>query len=337
MEIKEKTINGKQVLIADNALSVTEQDRMHNFCVNASYTMSRSQTLDQSDTELSLMAEFPIARILNSGLFDNLEIRSFLHKSQLNVYRAYTVLGVPSDIYRYHIDSANEGNVTLLYYANKTWHPEWEGETHFGTDDMTEIELSVTAKPNRLVLFDSRIPHKSSQASTAAKELRMVYVVKLVTDNNSGAQGVDINDFYFKSYQPQISESEQSVIDIVKEKTKSIDHSDSTLFDHLYGVYTILKKMGASQEVCLAGLCHSVNGTQFFNHINLEIDLPALIGQEATEIVAKFSGDYRTSPAAQNDLDMLLLEYANDIEQAWRIDIPIEKLAWYRKRIKQLS
>lgn len=336
MEVKEMRVNDKQVFIVDNALSVTQQDTMHNVCVESPYTISRTQTIQQSDVKLSLKSEFNIVGILNCGLFDGHQIRQFLHTNKLKVFRAYTVLGVPSDIYKYHIDSRSEGDFTLLYYANKTWHPEWEGETHFGSDDMTEIELSVTAKPNRMVLFDSRIPHKSSQASTAAEELRMVHVVKLVTDN-SEMQGADINDFYFKSYQPEISQFEQTVIDTVKEKTKGVEHSQGMLFDHLYGVYTILKKFGASQDLCLAGLCHSVNGTQVFNHVNLEIDLPKLIGNKAADIVAKFAGTYRTSPDAESDLAMLLLEYANDIEQSWRIDVPLDKLTWYRKRIKQFQ
>ncbi len=41
-------------------------------------------------------------------------------------------------------------------------------------------------------------------------------------------------------------------------------HSSTTLFKHLVGTYRLLKQWNISEEVCIAGLFHSVYGTQTF-------------------------------------------------------------------------
>jgi hypothetical protein len=43
-----------------------------------------------------------------------------------------------------------------------------------------------------------------------------------------------------------------------------VDHSGSSLWNHLLGTHEILKAWGADTDVCLAGLIHSVYATQYF-------------------------------------------------------------------------
>jgi hypothetical protein len=65
-------------------------------------------------------------------------------------------------------------------------------------------------------------------------------------------------------------------------------HSGRTLYDHLVGTYRILKSEGASRDVCLAGLFHSIYGTSIYKADTMDANNPAhrdtirkLIGERA--------------------------------------------------------
>ena len=58
-----------------------------------------------------------------------------------------------------HRDSNEEGAYSALYYANQRWDRDWFGETVFCASG--EPMVAVSARPGRLVLFDSRIEHRA--------------------------------------------------------------------------------------------------------------------------------------------------------------------------------
>ena len=57
-------------------------------------------------------------------------------------------------------------------YPHERWHPHWGGETAFLTSSRggldAEIVLSVLPRPNRLLLFDSEVPHMAKPATVIA-------------------------------------------------------------------------------------------------------------------------------------------------------------------------
>jgi hypothetical protein len=65
-------------------------------------------------------------------------------------------------------------------------------------------------------------------------------------------------------------------------------HSGRTLMDHLAGTYQMLKSWQAPEDVCLAGLFHSVYGTNAFHRQSLAFTerhkVRSLIGAEAEEL-----------------------------------------------------
>lgn len=79
---------------------------------------------------------------------------------------------------RPHLDDARPGSYTLLYYPMEEWNMEWDGETVF-YDERGEIALSVQPKPNRAVLFDSRILHVGRAPSRSCPALRVTVAYKL--------------------------------------------------------------------------------------------------------------------------------------------------------------
>lgn len=69
-------------------------------------------------------------------------------------------------------------------------------------------------------------------------------------------------------------------------------HSGRTLFDHLLGTYNLLIQWGQPQAVCLAGLFHSIYGTNAFLRQSLQAsqraELQVVIGIEAEALAWLF-------------------------------------------------
>lgn len=69
-------------------------------------------------------------------------------------------------------------------------------------------------------------------------------------------------------------------------------HSGSKLWDHLSGVHRILKVVKSAEYVCIAGLFHSVYGTQLYKTATVPTsnrsEVKALIGEKAERLVWAF-------------------------------------------------
>lgn len=77
-----------------------------------------------------------------------------------------------------HSDDRRPGCFTLIYYAMPEWKKEWEGETVF-FDKEGDLITAVAPRPNRAVLFDSRIAHAGRAPGRACPALRVVVAFKL--------------------------------------------------------------------------------------------------------------------------------------------------------------
>jgi hypothetical protein len=75
-------------------------------------------------------------------------------------------------------DKDNEWNLSFLFYTNQFWNPNWGGKLRFYDsvvyggvlDKMNEHEIgSVDFKPNRLLMFDGRIPHGAEAPTESAR------------------------------------------------------------------------------------------------------------------------------------------------------------------------
>jgi hypothetical protein len=102
----------------------------------------------------------------------------------------------------------------------------------------------------------------------------------------------------------------------LREHTRGTRHSGREFFAHLKGVHDLLRDWGNSEHVCVAGLFHSIYGTQYFKHrclpLNRRAELAALIGVEAECLVYEFCTCDR---ARLRDPQLLEIEAANLIEQ----------------------
>ena len=79
-----------------------------------------------------------------------------------------------------HRDSLELGEYSALYYANFQWDPDWYGETVFFSQG--EPVVSISTRPGRLVLFDSRIEHRAGVPATNCPEQRLTLSLRFAAD-----------------------------------------------------------------------------------------------------------------------------------------------------------
>ena len=124
----------------------------------------------------------------------------------------------------------------------------------------------------------------------------------------------------------KFNERELKALEFIQPLTENTPHSQSTLFDHLYNTFIILKTMGCSEEVCLAGLYHSVYGTEYFKHKTLEAsdEIREYVGEYGENLVKLFCSENRdymimgvgnpTDLPPPVLLDLLFIHFANTYE-----------------------
>lgn len=74
--------------------------------------------------------------------------------------------------------------------------------------------------------------------------------------------------------------------------TADRDHSGRTLFDHLSGTRDLLAEWGNDEDICAAGLFHSIYGTQYYKvqsaSLDRRRDVAAAIGDRAERMAFLF-------------------------------------------------
>jgi hypothetical protein len=307
------------------------------FACNSKYSIIRSSIdiPEVSQYPRTLKCSLTLADLLSPyfNFFSNKTVLDYVRANRLRFTDAYINLTMSDDLDSYHTDTFFPSSKTMLYYLNTEWQTNWEGETHFSDSQMQEILFSCSFIPGRLVIFDPTIPHKSSQSSRAAKFHRLVLVLKFAGNqdpeyNNS----LPIEDCIFKELlENNLTQKEVNLINLVHQKTNKIPHSGSTLFNHLYKTFCILKNLNQSSDVCIAGLLHSVYDTDYFS-AGLSFtkdDITELVGVDAESLVDIFCSanrdqiilDNTLNLPTQKYLDILYVAYANSLEQCYRMSI----------------
>jgi hypothetical protein len=80
-----------------------------------------------------------------------------------------------------HVD---DGEITVLYYANEEWELWQHGGTNFYDKEGIDLYKTVAFKPGRFAVFDAKIPHCGLEPSKTAYELRTMVVFKCYYDKD---------------------------------------------------------------------------------------------------------------------------------------------------------
>ena len=98
---------------------------------------------------------------------------------------------------------------------------------------------------------------------------------------------------------------------LINKKTNLIQHFKSNFFNHLINTYNILRSWKCNEDICFAGLFHSIYGNEFFKlkiSENRE-EIKNLIGEKSE----KFVYDFNNNRLAYDELK--LISFANELEQ----------------------
>lgn len=77
-----------------------------------------------------------------------------------------------------HTDTKLPRSYTTIYYPHERWSPDWGGETVFFNPAKDDVLACVYPRPNRMVLFDGRIPHAARGVSRSCPVLRVTLMFK---------------------------------------------------------------------------------------------------------------------------------------------------------------
>lgn len=166
------SVNNKELYIVDNLFSNAFHSmlyghvtRMNNFALGFGDTDGI-----ENKSYVYYTADFGVEHLEQTNIFNELyktNIEPFIKNKQL--IRATINTSTPGQI---NFPHTHINQLSLVYYLNLSWKPEWAGETLFYNDDLSEIEYASIYKPNRGILFDGEIPHSLRCQSINAPQYR---------------------------------------------------------------------------------------------------------------------------------------------------------------------
>jgi hypothetical protein len=174
--------SGKSVWVFDDVFKFNDVQAMELFCQNSTYKLGTTSTPIISKANYTFMQSlFSVEDVENFSVFNYPEAEQF--KFLLDNKRfdtAWVLATAKLDKFFYHADvSMGDSGVTVLYCANSTWDKDWGNEMLFASDKC-EVEHAVAFKPNRVIIFDSSIPHKPTAISVDAPQYAYTFVAQFL-------------------------------------------------------------------------------------------------------------------------------------------------------------
>lgn len=320
------------VKVYNNVISEENLNDLHNLAVGAKYRFGwKANTENNSDLGhwnrsivslnpgSSLSADASDSDLLKlepafNGVWRDIQI-NIGHRRLARAYLNLYTYGTEGYV---HIDDPEinakikEQNLPLLQetfvvYLNKEWNVDWAGETVIFNRDKSEIVYASLPKYGKVLAIDGSLPHVGRSVSRICPQNRIIAAFKTIKE----------------------LVNEQDAIEYFKSISSGIGHSNSTYFNHCYGTYMKLKGMGLEENVCLAGLYHSVYSTEYFKNpvqVNRK-DVSRFIGEYAEDLVHTFCTlPDRIKSIMKNNMfsdvknyHLACIEYANLLEQQPRV------------------
>jgi 2OG-Fe(II) oxygenase superfamily len=134
-------------------------------------------TEHQKDVSLARMFDDWEGELIGVTRSSGFEVATKIAGELRKPVRAWAnMLHIGADTY-YHPDGFEDSDLTFLSYLNSEWGLNWGGETLF-CDAAGEPDLAVRAKPNRGVIFPSKLLHRIAAPSRHADPWRYSFVVQ---------------------------------------------------------------------------------------------------------------------------------------------------------------
>lgn len=319
----EQKVKSKPYVIVDDFLPPTSADQLAIMMVSASdWRFHEEDFFSQNDT--SFVRREPNGRTtgrLTDDILCLLRSGKLLIEQSFNavIGSHFTVVGhkmLPGQVIRIHNDSpvgdrGRTENYRVIYYIDHHFSDEHGGHLLlFASRDADTLLDAV--RPN----FNSAVAMELSESSFHA-----VAPVRAGVRHSMVASywGYPIHPFP-KSAQARVA----AVLRILIQKGyENVRHSGTTFLYHLYHTGEVLARLEQDEDVCLAGLCHSLMGREGVELGATSIQmakLQGLVGPNATSLVRRMSLpiNFRkiSAGAAHEIVVQGIIEIANELEQA---------------------
>ena len=183
-----KTENNRDIFIYDDVFDSHQVQKMYYFILNSSYNLKvNDDDFLEYKTKFSntFGCSYPRSDAERFKIIEYLptDIKKKFNISLDTCGRCLVNTITPLDTHYPHDDAGSglmwkehghglEVKWSFLYYANLKWDLEWGADTLFLTDDRTRISQIAQCIPNRIVIFDPKIPHLIRPATMAATHYR---------------------------------------------------------------------------------------------------------------------------------------------------------------------
>ena len=165
----------KEIYIYDGVYESHYAMKFYDFIINSYFKISSIDSNSRDyHNEKSFGASYSIKDIERMGIIEHLPdyIKTKFNISLENCQRGLVNAVTSSGVYHPHDDAGDNAKWSFLYYANMKWDLEWGGDTLFLDDDRVNISSIIQPKPNRVVVFDAKIPHLIRPSTIIAPQYR---------------------------------------------------------------------------------------------------------------------------------------------------------------------
>lgn len=160
--------------VVNDAVNYCQQEAIYGFCKNSTFKFGHASSTTNADLSRfvsNLTPEELAATELDKVAREILGPSFRIERAYINVYFSSTPTAI-------HADDQKDNRVTVLYYANPVWLPDWAGETVLYTRDGKDIQQSILPVPGRIIIFDSTQPHASRPPSILAQAPKFTIAIK---------------------------------------------------------------------------------------------------------------------------------------------------------------
>ena len=186
--IRKALVSGRELFICDNMIDPMMVNQVGALVKKLLYV--RKEKSRPGVPGLAAVSDISAEKVSTDPFLQGLRqtVERMFPGEKFSDQRAYVNCSVYGDGYYTHRDCApEEPHVTILYYANLEWHPDWGGETIYYNDE-EDAELVVMPRPGRLVVARGAVLHRGCVPTRVCYEERYTLAYKLnAVKSSSGA------------------------------------------------------------------------------------------------------------------------------------------------------
>ena len=172
---------GEDIYIYDNVFSPADVFGMQSYIESSNYGLNNKSYITVNSKQGNFLKSMYSNVDLQALeiLTDNFKIIIDNHTQGLELTRFWANATTHLTDCRFHADKRQKGCKSIIYYVNSNWESDWGGETLFKNKEDV-LERAVEFKPNRVIVFDSFLSHKSAPLNITADMYRFALVLQFM-------------------------------------------------------------------------------------------------------------------------------------------------------------